>query len=146
MQNTPVLEKVPERVVQERTSDVSVEAPNTEVLADFLREVDNQGEAGKGLVLTGTGGLEHLMPQFFASWMVETKTAYTKGAPALVELVKNLQLGDTLVQDYCWYATLVASCEKRYESKWWLDSEELLLYDDALYVLQDAAVRNGILF
>ena len=86
------------------------------------------------------------MPWFFASWMVETKMAYTEGAPALVELVKNLQLGDTFVQDHHQHATLVAGCEKRYESKWWLDSEELLFYDDALYVLQDAAVRNEILF
>ena len=146
MQNAPAPEKIPERVVQERTSDVSVEAPITEVLTDFLMEVNDEGEVGKGLVLASTCGLAYLMPQFFASWMVETKTAYTKGAPALVELVKNLQLGDTFVQDYCWHATLVASCEKRYESKWWLDSGELLLYDDALCVLQDAAVRNEILF
>ena len=114
---------------------MSAEAPNIEVLMDFLMEVDDQGEASKGLVLAGTGGLEYLMPQFFASWMVEIKIAYTKGAPVLVELVKNLQSEDTLVQDYHWHATQVAGCEKRYKSKWWLDGEELLFYDDALYVL-----------
>ena len=114
---------------------MSVEAFNIEILVNFLMEVDDQDEAGKGLVLAGTGGLEHLIPQFFASWMVETKMAYTERALVLVELVKNLQLGDTLVQDYHWQATPVAGCKKRYESKWWLDSEELLFYDDTLYVL-----------
>ena len=85
-------------------------------------------------MLAGIGGLEHLMSQFFASQMVETEMAYTEGAPALVELVKNLQLGDTFVQNHHQYAIPVAGCEKRYESKWWLDGEELLFYDDTLYI------------
>ena len=41
MQKVSVPEKVPERVIQERMTDVSVEAHNIEVLTDFLMEVDD---------------------------------------------------------------------------------------------------------
>ena len=59
-------------------------------------------------MLTGAGELEHLVPQFFASQSAEAKTVYTEGTLALVELVQNLQAGDTYVKKHHKQTTPVA--------------------------------------
>ena len=71
--------------------------------------VGSQGSASNSLVVTGQGGIEHLVPWFLVLWSSETETAYTDSALALVDLVQGLQRENTLVKDYLRQSAPVAS-------------------------------------
>ena len=50
-------------------------------------KVGSQGGASNSLVVTGQGGLEHLVPWFLISWSAKTETVYTDSILVLVDLV-----------------------------------------------------------
>ena len=93
--------------------------------------------------VAGTAGCKQLVPRLVANVLVASETAYNPSSKPAYELIKALQQEDALVIQ--WKAGEAQGNRKKDAGAWTLDSQGLLLYNDRLYVPEEASVREELL-
>jgi hypothetical protein len=136
-----------QKTTGEGTADSKPKVGKNKQKREGVDETSTFLRRGNGISLvTGTGGLEHLVPRWVAMEAMSTETAYKEPKESFTELLLELQSGDTSVEH--WKSDVsegllrVAGSSK---DNWKIDQKGLLHFKGAVYVLNDLAVWQEIM-
>ena len=117
--------------------------PNIDEMSSSKRRCDGTNH------ITGTGGLEHLVPRSLVRAAMASETAYDEPKESLNELLLELQKGDASTAS--WKQSITegrrrnAGSAKDNQNEWHVDNQGLLRRNGAAYVPNDPAVRQEII-